>query len=95
VSGWLFKNKSITTHGNMNVKSHNTDCEARLDVVKRYLISVHDGKINPTLILIINEEWFQLSRYVDPQNNRFRELIQKMPLKDVRVGVRCVTNSIL
>jgi len=49
-------------HGNTNVKSYNTDCEARLDVVKRYLVSVDDGKINPTLILIINEEWFQLSR---------------------------------
>ena len=82
-------------YSNMNIKSYNPNCKAKLDVVKRYLISVEDGKINPTLILISNEEWFRLSRYVDSQNNRFRELIQKVPLKDIRVGVRCVTNSIL
>jgi hypothetical protein len=64
--------------------SYNTDCEARLDVVKRYFLSVNNGKINPILILISNEEWFQLSRYVDSQNNRFHELTKKVPLKDVK-----------
>jgi len=52
-------------------KLRNRFCDAKLNFVNSYLLGVHGVEKDTTLIQFSGENCFQLSQYVNSQNNRF------------------------
>jgi hypothetical protein len=53
----------------MDNKLYNTEHEARMNIVNRYLHREHAGKIDLTFSLFSGEAWSHFCEYVSSQNN--------------------------
>jgi hypothetical protein len=53
----------------MDNKLYNTEHEASMNTVNRYLYREHAGKIDPTFSLFNGEAWSHFCEYVSSQNN--------------------------
>jgi hypothetical protein len=68
-------------------------------VAKQYLLcevvshGVHDEKNDSAFVLFRFKTWFELSGFLNSQNNRFPLLIHEVPLHDVAVGVWCAISA--
>jgi hypothetical protein len=68
------------------------DPVARSNFCNWFLQPVHDGEVDPQLLLFSDEAWFCLRGEVNSQNNRYwsaenPRLIREFPLHDEKIGV--------
>jgi hypothetical protein len=74
------------------------DYEKRARFCNWFINHVHDGLLDPKLTFFTDEANFNLSGYVNSQNNRYwisenPHVLIQLPLYDQKVGVRCVISA--
>jgi hypothetical protein len=74
---------------------YDTDRDARRNVVKLYLRWVHAREIKRTLVLVSDEAFLRLSRYVKSQNDRYRSAYRYMLIHGVAYTMSRLVCSVL
>jgi hypothetical protein len=69
------------------------NCEKTIYFCTWLLQAIHDGALDPQLTFFIHKAWFQLSGYINTQNNRYWSSINPRQTSDTphdqKIGVWC------
>ena len=74
------------------------DYDKRVQFCNWFNTQVHDGILDPQLTFFTDEAWFNLSGYVNSQNNRHwgaenPHVTFEIPLHDQKIGVWCAISA--